>query len=281
MAYYAYYKGQRYKMALKDEGKCLLYWYDEDRIPEGFKALDNPNGEVKGVITISGTEVDCAYKEDIQVNYNGYDFSIRLMKEKKFFLSDFNSEKSKAAGLLMMGSDRGEYVKWVPKNEGAIWFRIKPLPTGYEGKYGVDFLTFRFKKDGYYIGEYYAHYKGHRYKMKPIDDNNYLLYWYDDNIDGFEVMDGLEGNAKAARYVPESEVEHSYREYIMATYNGEDFYIKDVTEDQILIQSIADEESIESSHKMKNEENSERWIPREEGFVWVRREMLQPGWKIR
>ena len=281
MAYYAYYKGQRYTMATKKEGKCLLRWYDEDRIPDGFEALDNPNGKVKGVITISSTEVDCAYDEYIIINYKGYDFFLNIMKGKKFLIYGPNSEKSKAAGL-MMGSEWGEYEKWIPQNEGAIWFRIEPLPAKHEGKYGVDFLTFRFKKDGYYIGEYYAHYKGQTYKMKPIDDNNYLLYWYDDNIiDGFEVMDGLEGNAKAARCVPESEVEHSYREYIMATYNGEDFYIKDVTEDQILIQSIADEESIESSHKMKNEENSERWIPREEGFVWVRREMLQPGWRIR
>src|SRR5690554_6037921 len=96
---YAYYKGHRYEMAFKDEGKCLLYWYDEDRIPEGFEALDNPNGKVKGTITISGIDVDCAYRRLVMVNYNGYDFPLRFIKEKKFLIYGFNSEKSKAAGL--------------------------------------------------------------------------------------------------------------------------------------------------------------------------------------
>lgn len=276
MPHYAHYKGLRYDMSLWKGDSYLLRWFDEDGLPAGFEPLDTPQGWAKGKKIIPCLEADCAYEEEMMVNYKGYNFTLMKEEGDQLLIHGLASDKeSKAAGLKFI--EPGIYGDWIPKSEGRIWARIGSVPPMYQGKYKHDFLTFRLRKDGYQKGECYAHYKGQRYRIDPGEGGTYLLHWYGENDfpDGFKVSDSPKQEVKAAKKVQRSEVECVYREYIMTTYKGQDYNLMDVTEEQLLIQG-REEDRVNGIVDLGNVElvDQEVWIPRSEGYIWVKRDIL-------
>jgi hypothetical protein len=83
------------------------------------------------------------------------------------------------------------------------------------------------------------------------------------------------GNIRAVKSIPKAEASCAYKEYLIATYKGNDFYVAGETQDKLLLGGQADTWHTKTNEPGVSEANiDEMWIPRTEGNVWVKREVF-------
>lgn len=123
---YAIYQGKQYSSGRMKDGSLILRSMDIGDVDKGFRVCEPffyKNREDEKIVCVKyvdRSDVDEYYQVWTHVGYAGFEFGVLTEKDDEIYIVSLGGDSANWKNLGMTCINKGEYAKWIRKDEAVI-----------------------------------------------------------------------------------------------------------------------------------------------------------------